>query len=215
MRRLAAAASAVAALLCVSAIPAQAAQAEHTPPLARGKVLAHHGGVARSGPGTNYTVIAHLRDGQIVPLLCRTSGQSVRGHRLWYRLNERPAMWISSVLISRVDKSPVWCARHGKVVHPRRLHHRKDGLVHTTGPRRHHPKAKHHHRHVVKHHGHHPLALQKSQGEQGGQGALNAQSLENQLSQATQQDMQNELQSELQKEQSRTSGMPTEVGGNG
>jgi hypothetical protein len=120
MRRLAAAASTVAALFCVSAIPAQAAQAEHVPSFTHGKVLSQHGGLIRSGPGKNYRALGHMRNNQIVPLLCETTGQAVRGHRLWYKLNVRPEMWASSVLIAHIDKAPVWCASHGLVAHPQR-----------------------------------------------------------------------------------------------
>jgi hypothetical protein len=126
MRRLAAAASAATAFLCVSAIPAQAAQAEHVPPFGLGKVLARHGGMIRSGPGTNYAVAGRLRTGQIVPLLCETPRPALRGHRLWYKLNDRPEMWASSLLIARVGAAPVRCAR--PEVSVQSLHHLKKHL---------------------------------------------------------------------------------------
>ncbi|MBV9025663.1 MAG: SH3 domain-containing protein [Streptomycetaceae bacterium] len=128
MRRLAAAASAVAALFCVSAIPAQAAQAEHVPPFGLGKVLARHGGMIRSGPGVNYAVTGRLRNGQVVPLLCRATGSTLRDHRLWYKLNDRPEMWANSVLIGRIGKSPVWCARPGVSVQPGHHHKKHHGM---------------------------------------------------------------------------------------
>jgi hypothetical protein len=195
MRRLAAAASTVAALFCVSAIPAQAAQAEHVPSFTRGKVLSQHGGLIRSGPGKNYRALGHLRTNQIVPLLCETTGQAVRGQRLWYKLNVRPEMWASSVLIAHIGKAPVRCAYHGLAAHPQRQN----------------IKVKHI-QHSIKHQ---PLAPQNPQTPQFPQSMPNTQIAENQkLRQQELKKLQQELLNEQTRLQSQNlSGLPTQVSG--
>jgi hypothetical protein len=41
----------------------------------------------RSGPGTGFSIVATLTNGQLVEVLCWTTGTSVNGYNIWTRLD--------------------------------------------------------------------------------------------------------------------------------
>ncbi|MEU1630183.1 SH3 domain-containing protein [Streptomyces sp. NPDC020096] len=117
MRRLAVAIG-VAGLLCVPAVPAQADSgmpAGHPghptmlAPTVKGRVVARHGVVVRSGPSTRYRVVGHLASGRIVNIICKVRGQQVRGNSIWYKLDTRPREWVSASYVKNLGKIPRLC----------------------------------------------------------------------------------------------------------
>ncbi|WP_127356168.1 SH3 domain-containing protein [Actinacidiphila soli] len=51
-----------------------------------GRVVSHHSINIRSGPGTGYRVIGHLRRGTLEHISYKTRGTSVLGNSRWYKL---------------------------------------------------------------------------------------------------------------------------------
>jgi hypothetical protein len=118
MRRLAVAIG-VAGLLCVPAVSAQAdsdtgmpvGRGHHTMlvPDAKGRVVARHSVVIRSGPSTRYRAVGHLNGGRIVQIVCKVRGQRVRGNAIWYKLDTRQREWVSASYVKNMGRVPRWC----------------------------------------------------------------------------------------------------------
>ncbi|GAA1881274.1 hypothetical protein GCM10009753_06010 [Streptantibioticus ferralitis] len=78
-------------------------------PTAKGRVVARHGVVVRSGPSTRYRVVGRLASGRIVHIICKVRGQQVRGNSIWYKLDTRPREWVSASYVKNMGRIPRWC----------------------------------------------------------------------------------------------------------
>ncbi|MDF3293157.1 SH3 domain-containing protein [Streptomyces silvisoli] len=78
-------------------------------PDAKGRVVARHSVVIRSGPSTRYQAVGHLDSGRVVRIVCKVRGQRVRGNAIWYKLDTRQREWVSASYVKNVGRLPRWC----------------------------------------------------------------------------------------------------------
>ncbi|MFF4181870.1 SH3 domain-containing protein [Streptomyces sp. NPDC001691] len=95
-----------------AAAKAPVATAHHHKVHAQGVVVTGHGRLLhiRSGAGVTYRTTGTLRSGRQVWLVCKTSGGSVHGNRVWYRLAGHHSRYVSAhyVRVSAGSSVP-WC----------------------------------------------------------------------------------------------------------
>ncbi|MBV2356226.1 SH3 domain-containing protein [Streptomyces sp. J2-1] len=120
-----AAVAVVAVLPAAGAAPASAATAPRQAPAAVATTqtvrtphhtLPVHGVVAtsrarlniRSGPGTGYRVVGHVRANRSLTLACKAYGSGVYGNHIWYRLRHHRHAYVAAHYI-RTARSVPWC----------------------------------------------------------------------------------------------------------
>ncbi|WP_405916127.1 SH3 domain-containing protein [Streptomyces sp. NBC_00728] len=79
------------------------------PRLYKGRVTARGGLALRSSPTRGSQLIRVARQGEIVSIFCKTSGQTVEGNPLWYLLTDGTWAWGAARYIDNIGPSPRWC----------------------------------------------------------------------------------------------------------
>ncbi|MFF0204800.1 SH3 domain-containing protein [Streptomyces sp. NPDC005017] len=63
----------------------------------------------RSAPNRGGQIIRTVRQGQIVSIYCKTTGETVDGNSLWYLLTDGTWAWGSARYINNIGPAPRWC----------------------------------------------------------------------------------------------------------
>ncbi|MFD7295497.1 SH3 domain-containing protein [Streptomyces sp. NPDC059897] len=103
---------AAAVLVATAAVPAAAqssAPDEGNPPVYKGRVTAKSGLLLRDAPTRGAKVVRSEPYGAIVPIFCKTSGDSVGGNSYWYLLTDGTWAWGSAKYIANIGAVPRWC----------------------------------------------------------------------------------------------------------
>ncbi|MFJ9178336.1 SH3 domain-containing protein [Streptomyces sp. NPDC102360] len=104
--------AAAAALVAASALPAVAQSSTpggDKPPVYKGRVIAKSGLLLRDAPARGAKVVRSEPYHAIVPIFCKTSGDSVGGNSYWYLLTDGTWAWGSAKYIANIGAVPRWC----------------------------------------------------------------------------------------------------------
>ncbi|MHC5263298.1 SH3 domain-containing protein [Streptomyces sp. UC4497] len=105
--------AAVATLVTTAAVPAVAqtagSGAGDSPPVYKGRVTAKSGLLLRDAPTRGAKVVRSEPYRAIVPIFCKTSGDSVGGNSYWYLLTDGTWAWGSAKYIQNIGAVPRWC----------------------------------------------------------------------------------------------------------
>ncbi|MGW7610286.1 SH3 domain-containing protein [Streptomyces sp. NPDC054766] len=82
---------------------------QNNPRLYQGRITARGGLALRSSPTRGSQLIRVARQGEIVSIFCKTSGQTVEGNPLWYLLTDGTWAWGAARYIDNIGPSPRWC----------------------------------------------------------------------------------------------------------
>ncbi|MFF7334154.1 SH3 domain-containing protein [Streptomyces sp. NPDC090306] len=75
----------------------------------KGRITANGGLTLRSAPNRGARIIRVARQGEIVSIYCKTSGDNVQGNRLWYLLTDGTWAWGAAYYIDNIGPAPRWC----------------------------------------------------------------------------------------------------------
>ncbi|MFZ3559811.1 SH3 domain-containing protein [Streptomyces sp. BH055] len=106
--------AAVATLVTTAAVPAVAQTsgapgADDSPPVYKGRVIAKSGLLLRDAPTRGAKVVRSEPYRAIVPIFCKTSGDSIGGNSYWYLLTDGTWAWGSAKYIQNIGAVPRWC----------------------------------------------------------------------------------------------------------
>lgn len=106
--------AAAAALVATAAVPAVAQTsaapgADGSAPVYKGRVIAKSGLLLRDAPTRGAKVVRSEPYRAIVPIFCKTSGDSVGGNSYWYLLTDGTWAWGSAKYIQNIGAVPRWC----------------------------------------------------------------------------------------------------------
>ncbi|MFF3497213.1 SH3 domain-containing protein [Streptomyces sp. NPDC002795] len=106
--------AAVATLVATAAVPAVAQTAgasgsDGSTPVYKGRVTAKSGLLLRDAPTRGAKVVRSVPYRAIVPIFCKTSGDSVGGNSYWYLLTDGTWAWGSAKYIQNIGAVPRWC----------------------------------------------------------------------------------------------------------
>jgi hypothetical protein len=82
---------------------------QNNPRLYQGRITARGGLALRSSPTRGSQLIRVARQGEIVSIFCKTSGQAVEGNPLWYLLTDGTWAWGAARYIDNIGPAPRWC----------------------------------------------------------------------------------------------------------
>ncbi|MFF3407247.1 SH3 domain-containing protein [Streptomyces sp. NPDC002742] len=82
---------------------------QNSPRLYQGRITARGGLALRSSPTRGSQLIRVARQGEIVSIFCKTSGQAVEGNPLWYLLTDGTWAWGAARYIDNIGPAPRWC----------------------------------------------------------------------------------------------------------
>ncbi|MET8097334.1 SH3 domain-containing protein [Streptomyces sp. NPDC005236] len=83
--------------------------AQSNPRLYQGRITARGGLALRSSPTRGSQLIRVARQGEIVSIFCKTSGETVDRNPLWYLLTDGTWAWGAARYIDNIGPSPRWC----------------------------------------------------------------------------------------------------------
>ncbi|MET8469492.1 SH3 domain-containing protein [Streptomyces sp. NPDC006422] len=112
MTRLGTGVAAVVTLVGTAAVPAIASTGSagaDQAPVYKGRVVAKSGLLLRDSPTRGAKVVRSEPYRAIVPIFCKTKGDSVGGNTHWYLLTDGTWAWGSARYIENIGAAPRWC----------------------------------------------------------------------------------------------------------
>ncbi|WP_420035543.1 SH3 domain-containing protein [Streptomyces sp. cg28] len=99
------------ATLAATAAPAIAADSGSggSHPVYKGRVTAKSGLNLRDAPTRGSRIVRTEPYNKVVPIFCKTGGDSVGGNHLWYLLTDGTWAWGSAKYIANIGAAPRWC----------------------------------------------------------------------------------------------------------